>query len=79
MLVKYILCGPIAAAVCCTALLMADVGILPALLISWLFGSLAVGALAVYSIYCDRLTAENNKSDQSETGRSSGDNIPTSG
>ncbi|MEO0903722.1 MAG: hypothetical protein AAFX89_02995 [Pseudomonadota bacterium] len=58
---------------------MADVAILPALIISWLFGSLAVAALAVYSVYCDKLTAEKSKNDQSETGRSSSNNIPTSG
>ena len=79
MLVRYIVFGPIVAAACCAMLLMADIAIVPSLLISWFVGSGAVAVLAVSSVYCNRSAAESTEQDEPETKRSSGDNVPTSG
>ena len=79
MLVKYIVCGPVVGAVCCATLLIADVALVPALVVSWLLGSLAVGALAAYAAYCSSLSERQRQADREKASQSAADNSPSSG
>ncbi|MEL7179844.1 MAG: hypothetical protein AAFN63_08435 [Pseudomonadota bacterium] len=58
---------------------MADVALVPALVVSWLLGTLAVGALAGHAAYCTSLSERQSQEDREKASQSAADNSSTSG